>query len=435
LRPKSKDLKLPDIATPKQRKLFQYGLQHEYSLLCADPRLGKSATAIWLQKARKAPTLIICPSYLIANWNKEINKWNPKAIVTSFRKGKEIYHVADSDFVVISFDLVQKAEHLFLWADMVIIDEIHNLKSMTAKRTQFVHRALFENSVKYFHGLTGTPLKNRVREFYSLLAMAYYDPRLRDPKFLEQYPDEITFAEQFSHRIQYDVRVKAKSGAEFTMPVVKYEGVKNIPELKTWLQGRYLRIRAGKGDLPPVNYQDILISDSDNPALLQAFNAFFDGEDSHLLRPDVKVQAAMQKVPFTIKYVENLMESVDCCLIYSDHKEPTQKIAAHFGVPAITGEMPGHKRAKMVADFQAGKIDKLCATIGSLKEGADLFRARDIVSNDLCWVPGDWNQVINRIRAIGQKDPRTVHRIFGSPQDEKISAVLEEKMAVIEAAT
>ena len=428
-------MKLPKAATKKQHLLFKYGANHPYSLLCADPRMGKSPVAIWLQNLRDVNCLVICPSYLILNWKKEILKWSPKSQVTIFRKGSEIYEPAASDFVVISFDLVQKAEHLFEWCDMVIIDEIHNLKSMAAKRTQFIHKAIYENSVKYVHGLTGTPLKNRVREFYSLLALAYYNPKLQNAKFLDQFPDEVSFAEKFSYRQSYDVKVKTRSGAEFRMPIVKYEGIRNIPQLKTWLDGVYIRVRAEKGDLPPISYKDVLISDSPNKQLLAAFEAFFDGEDSHLVRPDVKVQAAMQKVPFTIKYVENLVESVDCVLIYSDHKEPIKAIAKHFGVPAITGEMPGHKRAQLVADFQAGKLDKLCATIGSLKEGADLFRARHMVLNDLCWVVGDLDQVMNRMRKLGETEPRVVHLMFGSPQDEKIWEVLGEKRKVINAAT
>ncbi len=428
-------LKLPKIATKKQRELFDYGAKHNYSLLCADMRLGKSATAVWLQNERKVNCLIICPSYLILNWKKEVLKWSPNSSVTMFRKGKEIYEPCDSDFVIISYDLVQKAEHLFEWCDMVVMDEIHNIKSMAAKRTQFIHKAIFENSVRYVHGLTGTPLKNRVREFYSLLSLMYYKPN-DTSKFLDQYPDEISFAERFSYRSQYEVEVKTKRGGKFRMPVVKYEGIRNVPELKNWLKGRYIRLRAEPGDLPPISYKDILISDSPDQALLSAFKAFFaaDKENSKV-RPDIKVLAALKKVPFTIKYVDNLLENMDCCLIYSDHVEPCETLAKHFGVPAITGKMPANRRAQLVNDFQAGKINTLCATIGALKEGADLFRAKDVVLNDLPWVPGDILQVVNRIRAIGEKDPRTVHRIFGSPQDEKIGIVLEEKMAVINIAT
>lgn len=448
-------MKLPKIATKKQRLLFEYGFKHAYSLLCADPRLGKSAVAVWLQQARQVNTLIICPSYLILNWRREIKKWSPNAQVTMFRKGSDIYEVVDADFVVISFDLAQKAEHLFSWCDMVVIDEIHNLKSMEAKRTQFIHQAVFENSVKYFHGLTGTPLKNRVREFYSIMALAYYDPngkqvvpaasfakfltknlhKISPFTFLDVYPDEILFAEKFSYRQAFNVKVKGKKGQTFMKEVVKYEGLRNVDELRLWLQEKYIRIRADNKDLPPVSYKDILVSDSPNKALLAAFDAFFDAKDSHLVRPDVKVQAALQLVPFTIKYVDNLVETVGCCLVYSDHVEPIKAIAKHFKVPAITAAMPPHKRAQLVADFQAGKIDMICSTIGCLKEGADLFRSKDIIINDPCWVPGDLKQVINRIRALGEKAPRTVHRMLGSPQSEKIYEKLYEKMLVIEAAT
>ena len=434
--------------------MIAYGEVHPYSILAADPRLGKTRAAIVLRQKRGVNCLVVCPAHLIFNWKKEIRKWEPTASVTTFCKGKQIYDVCDSDFVVTSYDLVQKAEHLFEWADMVIGDEIHALKSMDAKRTQFFHRALYENSIKFFHGLTGTPIKNRVKEFYSILALANYWPSQKDHSFLDTYPDEITFAERFSFSETYDVKV-SKGKKTWQMPVTRYFGLRNRPELRRWLKGKYLRIIADKNDLPPISYLDMLVSDIDDKNLLTAFRNFFmdEGDIRRLVKakkiteaqaremrsssvlPEHKRNAAVQKVPFTIKYVENLLESVKCVLIYSDHREPVEKIAAHFGVPAITGSTPSTRRAQLVSNFQAGKLDILCATVGALKEGADLFRARDLVLNDPPWVPGDIHQVINRTRALGEKDPRTVHRIFGSPQDEKIWEVLEEKMATIRRAT
>lgn len=430
----------------KQEKMLAYGERHFYSILAADPRLGKSRVAILLQQKRQCNCLIVCPAYLISNWKKEITKWAPQAIVTTFKSGKEIYDVCDSDFVVTSYDLVQKAEHLFAWADMVVGDELHHLKNMAAKRSQFFHRALYENSVKYAHGLTGTPIKNRVREFYSLLALMNYDPKQTDHSFLDKYPDEITFAEQFSFSKTYEMEVRGR-----TIAVTNYYGLKNREELKDWLKGKYLRIRADKGDLPPISYLDTLVSDIDDKNLLDAFNDFFISDEeayassygpddarrkrTSSVLPEHKRNAAVQKVPFTIKYVENLVETVDNCLVYSDHKEPCQLIAKHFKVPAITGEMPATRRAQLVNDFQSGKLNILCATIGSLKEGADLYRAKDMVLNDPAWVPGDIQQVINRMRALGHKEPRTVHRIMGSPQDERIWEVLEDKMKTINRAT
>lgn len=429
-------MKIPKKFTAKQKLLFEYGMKHPYSLLCADPRLGKTPVAIYLQKNRNVNCLVICPSYLIVNWKNEIKKWSPESSVTIFQKGKDIYEVSDTDFVVTSYNLVQKAEHLFEWCDQVIIDEAHNLKSISTNRSQFIHRALFENSVKYFHGLTGTPIKNRVMEFYSLLALAEYNPRNKESKFLAKYPDELSFADDFSYRQTYKIPVTTKRGAKFRKEIVKFTGLKNVGQLKNWLKDIYIRIRADASDLPPLVEKDILVSDFPNIKLLQAFEDYFNsGEETGSINPEMKVAAAMEKVPFTIEYAENLMEYSKCCLIYSDHVEPITKIAKHFKVSPITGAMSGKQRIKMVEDFQNGKTNILCATIGSLKEGANLFRSKDIIFNDYCWVPGDLSQVINRVRAIGEKESRTVHKILGSPQDLKIWAVLMEKQKVINAAT
>lgn len=439
-------MKLPGL-TEKQKLMLAYGEASPYCILAADPRLGKSRVAILLAKKFSLNCLVVCPAYLVPNWKKEILKWSPKSSVTTFQSGKEIYDVCDSDFVVMSYDLVQKAEFLFEWADTVVSDETHHLKNMAAKRTQFFHRALYENSIKRFYSLTGTPIKNRVKEFYSLLALVNYWPGQKDHSFLETYPDEITFAERFSYSETYEIEIRGNR-----IPITNYHGLRNRKELKSWLKGKYLRIRANEEDLPSISYLDTLVSDIDDKSLLQAFQDYFISDDearaigngderrtrknrTSSVLPEHKRNAAIQKIPFTIKYVEDLLESVECCLVYSDHREPCQLLAEHFKVPAITGEMPAKRRAQLVNDFQSGKVKILCATVGSLKEGADLFRAKDLVLNDPSWVPGDLLQVINRTRALGHKDPRTIHRILGSPQDAKIWEVLEDKMATINKAT
>ena len=441
---------LPKVATKKQKKVFKYMIKHPYSIVAVDPRLGKSLCAISVQQTLNKNCLIICPSYLVSNWPKEIKKWASKDTqITVFRKGKDLYEPCDTDFVVISFDLVQKAEHLFEWADMVVIDEVHHLKSMSAKRTQAIHRCIYENSVPRVHLLSGTILKNRVQEFYSPIAITYYNPKVEGEKdygtfvkqtssaqkFLDRFTDEIEFADYFSYRREYKVKIEDKKGRIYTMPVAKWEGLRNVDQLKKYLLKRYIRVKADDKDLPPVTYKPILISDSQDKALLDAFNVYFSQEGTGSVKPDIKVEAAMKKVPFTISYVEDLLRNTECVLVYSDHVPSIEAIAKHFNVPAITGKMPSKKRSELADEFQAGKGNILCATIGSLKEGKDLFRAKDIVFNDLAWVSGDMKQVINRIRGLGEKTPRTAHYIFGSPQDQTIWDALEEKQIVIDRAT
>ncbi len=437
-------MKRPPLKDYQARAVI-YAEKHPYSILALDPGLGKTRCAIEVRDKLNLKCLVICPSYLILNWVKEIKKWGAKdSQITTFRTGKEIYEVCDSDYVITSYSLIQKAEHLFEWANMVVLDEGHAIKSMQSKRSQFIHRCIFENSIKRVHILTGTPIKNRVAEFYSLLSLMFYNPRAADSQFLKTYPSEIDFADQFSFNESYDYEY---AKGRWTT-VMKWTGIRNIKELKTYLADKYIRIRSSDVlDLPPITEKTTLISEYADKALLKAFHAYFkydeDPDDEKLERedrtasvlPEHKAMAALKKVPFTIKYVENLLEEVDCCLVYSDHVAPAMEIAKHFGVQAICGAMPSSKRSEMADAFQAGEGKILVATIGSMKEGKDLYRSQHVVFNDYSWIPGDMKQVIYRIQRIGQTAPCTVHRIYGSPQDEQISNVISEKQETIDKAT
>lgn len=433
-------MKRPELKEYQSRAI-SYAHENPYSILALDPGLGKSRCAIEIQNKLKNKCLVVCPSYLISNWAKEIEKWGENSVYTLIRKSKGKYTYPNNGYVVTSYDLIQKAEHLIEWADMVILDEAHAIKSMKAKRTQFIHKTIFENSVKRVHLLTGTPIKNRVQEFYSLLALCFYRPDIADPDFLDLYPSEIDFADKFSYRKDYQIEVNYRY-----VTIMKWEGLRNIEELRIHLAGKYIRIKSSDVlDLPPVINKEFQVSDDEDPNLIEAFNNYFSDDDDKKdmereertgsVLPEHKAIAAQKKVPFTIKYVENLLEETNCALVYTDHVQSAIEIAKAFNVTPITGSMSPIKRAEMAKDFQEGKGNLLVCTIGSMKEGVDLYRSNHIVFNDYPWVPGDLKQVIYRIQRIGQQSTCFVHKIIGSPQDGYIMDVIEQKMAIIEKAT
>lgn len=415
---------------PHQILSRDYCIQNEYAVLALDMGLGKSlvALAAWLKTGGNL--LIICPSYLIPNWQEEIKKWfGDKKIVTAFKSGKDIYPILDSDIVVTSYGLAQKAEHLFSWADTVVLDEGHELKSMKAKRTEFIHKAVYENSIGRLQILTGTPIKNRVEEYYSLMALMNYSPKIKDSEFLRKYPDSVTFADHFSFRKEYTMEINNRY-----FKVIKWSGVRHVDELKKYLRGHYIRFSSDKIlKLPPPRMKDILISEKMDRALWKAFDSYYEGGESNdAVTPTLKAEAALKKVPFTVRYVKGLFEEgVECLPVYTDHVQSCEALAAEFGVEPVTGKMPPSKRFKIVKDFQAGKTNIICATIKSLSTGIDLTRANNMVLNDIPWVPGDLQQVMFRILRRSQKRGCLFHRILGSPQDRKILEAIEEKNETI----
>lgn len=402
-----------------------------YSILGLDPGLGKSRIPIELREATGKKCLIACPAYSVLGWKAEIERWRrTESISTIIKKGSELYTIIDSDYVVVSYGLVVKWTDIFEWPGIVVLDEGHDLKSMDAKRTQFIHKNVFENSIDRLIIPTGTPIKNRVAEFYSLLALCHYDPRIKNPEFLERFPDAITFADHFSHRHEYTLEINRRF-----IPIVKWEGLKNVKELRQYLEGHYIRIKSDETDLPPMTEIDVLVSEVQDKKLQEAWDKYYSQEGTGNTSPQAKVDAAVRTAPVTIKYVENLLEQVSPVLIYSDHREPAAIIAKHFGTVALDGQMDAYKRMATAQAWQAGTDKVLVATIKALSQTVTLTRASNLVMNDPPWVPGDYDQVIKRILRTGQTKPCFIHRVYGSPQSQKIASIVLGKRKVIEKVT
>lgn len=407
-----------------QQKTVEYAMKHPYSIIALKMGMGKSLCAldIWLKSGRK-PMLIVCPGYLILNWKIEIKKFMPDDVVASyFTEGAFLHFPFDSDIVVISYDMVKKAEYLFEWAKIVIADEANYLMNMKAQRTEFFHRCIFENSIGRLHLLTGTPIKNKVEEYYSLISLCNYNPRILHSKFLNTFPDSITFADYFSFRKEYDVWTPRGPRR-----VMKWEGSCREDELKALLNDIYVRYE--NENEKPLIFKDIHVSDIDQPELLEAFEAFAIRKEP--VKPQFKLEAALKTAPLTAKYCKDLMDEVGQLVIYSDHVEPIRRIAEAFGVRPITASTSPKARAKIAADFQAGLQKVIAATIGAFSTGVTLTAASHLVLNDPCWTPGDLEQVYYRINRIGQTRQCVIHRILGSPQAAYIYQVLEKKKQTI----
>lgn len=405
-------------------------LRSPYSIVALPPGMGKTLCPLLVFYKLKSPrALVVCPAYLVHNWKAELKKYDPTLVVDVITKGEQIKTPLDADFVVISYDLAKKAECLFSWATMLICDEAHYLKGIETGRTEAIHRFIYENGIKRVYLLTGTPIKNRVEEYYSLMAICNYNPRIEFSYFLEKYPEVVTFADHFSYREEFTMQKGYKQ-----IKIAKWSGLRNQEELKQWLKDIYFTRPAS---YPPVTRKDVVVCEEADFELELAFGEFVDrGMESSVL-PQVKSKAALNKAKYTIAYCKELLSSgeADSLVIYSDHVEPAQKIAEAFGVEAITGQTPAATRQKMASDFQFKKTQVIVATIGSFSTGVTLTRANNMVFNDYPWVPGDLEQAEHRINRIGQNRHCVYHRILGSTQDRYILETIEAKKATIKQIT
>lgn len=412
----------------KQVAGVEYAMRNNYHICAMDMGLGKAATSLESAMKRGGRTLVVCPSYLLLNWKDEITKWYGESkIVSLFKNKKSIYPVWDTDIALISYESLTSADPLFAWCKNLIFDEGHYMKNMDAKRTENAHRLTYENSVENVTILTGTPILNRVGEFYSLIAMCGYNPHRKQNDFLERFPDQISFSDYFSYREEYSIPGRG----HYDIPIVKWSGSRNEDELRGYLKGIYYRAKAEAGIS---RTKEVIISEEEDYELAAEMEDL--GRSGDSLAGPAKLKAALRIVPDTIKYCKDILDEVGQLVIYSDHVEPAELIAKAFGVPVITGNTPVAMRHEISTQFFKGAQKVLVATIQSFSTGVNnLVVANNMVFNDPPWSPGIYNQARFRISRKGQTKMCIFHNMIGSAQTRKIYEILAEKQSVINEVT
>ena len=136
---------------------------------------------------------------------------------------------------------------LFSKCKFIVADEAHYLKNHKAKRTQAFHDLILHVKPSNMMLMSGTPIKNRVSEFWSLLQLCYYGGKY--PAFKPYYKLFYKFCHKFSFERSFEIN---------GIPIVRFDGVRNIPELKQLVNQVYIRRRSEQVlDLPEVTHTNI----------------------------------------------------------------------------------------------------------------------------------------------------------------------------------
>lgn len=395
-----------------QLRGIEFAFTKRYSLNGDRMGLGKSLQALGLVTLAGANrVLVVCPAFLTFNWRNEIEKF----------LGAE----HQDKFDVMSYDAMTKLKTIAPY-DVVVVDEIHYLKNLQAQRTKTFHALMEKSQPKYFIGLSGTPIKNSVPEFYSLLKLCWLGGG---------YP-------------AFDVYSKGPYGflAKFTVKktlflggrqITKYDGVRNVEGLKELIKPVYLRRRTEDVlSLPQQVFQEVLISDKSvfDEKVQAAWDSYLGGKNRNLFTSN-KAVSALAKVSFTVEFVRGLLQEVDRVIVFSDHVQAVKEIFTAFDVGDsryITGETPMAARAGIVKEFEVGKCKVLVATIGAMSVGVNLTSCSTMVFNDAPWVPADMAQAEARIWRIGQTRKVAYYYILASKTDQVIYRTLASKKKLIE---
>lgn len=413
---------------PYQVEGAKFALSHFYTGNRDKPGMGKTAQALlaiclFLEKNPNGRVLVVSPTSLKLNWGDEIQMWTRLEYNYFNHKHKSVIDCT-SDIAIVTYYQVMKFHEIINIDefDFIVIDESHRFKNPKAKQTMAMVQIVKKQKPKYLLLLSGTPIKKKIQDlFVPLYLMSLGEKTL--PKITDKFKSYFLFCYRFTNVI------KTPFGTLF-------KGVKNLDELKTYVKGRFIGRDPEKVlDLPEFIDKYVTVDYKEDQALLKAYETFNGMVESAAI--EIKAASAALKAPFTLEYVDDLLEQdVGPVVVFTDHREPVRIISEGltqkgWKVEVIQGGVPVEKRKGIVGSFQAGNLDALICTYGAASEGITLTKSYHEVLNDLNWVPETVNQARGRIRRIGQRNRCVYHIIGGAVVDKKIYQSIKAAVAVI----
>jgi SNF2 family DNA or RNA helicase len=428
--------------------LRQWGLG---ACLADDMGLGKTIQALALIQRDwsadgKRPVLLICPTSVVGNWQKEAARFTPDLPVMVHHgigraKGDSFVATAQEHALVISsYALLHRdAEHLqrVSWAG-VILDEAQNVKNASTKQSRAA-RAL---QADYRVALTGTPVENNVGDLWSIMEFL-------NPGFL---------GNQTAFREQFFVPIQTRSDPGAAERLKRLTGPFILRRLKT--------DRSIIADLPEKMEAKVFCTlTKEQASLYRAVTAEAEAalagvsgierrglvlatlmklkqvcnHPAQLLGDNSSIPGRSGKLARLTEMVEEVLAVGERALIFSQFTEMGHLLVRHlqetFGQEALFlhGGVPKVKRDRMVALFQSGGEAPPLFVL-SLKAGGtglNLTAASHVFHFDRWWNPAVENQATDRAFRIGQTRNVQVHKFLCvGTFEETIDEMIEKKQGV-----
>ena len=438
---------------PHQVEGIAFLLGRRRALLADDMGLGKTRQSViaMVETEGEGPYLVICPASIKRNWAREIEIVFPDAEPTIVGPGP-LPPIDYSGWIIVNYEILGKNLEKLLAFDWkgVVFDEAHYLKNYQSQRSRNASKLVKEiKGDLVVHALTGTPMTSRPRDLFPLLQILNHP---LGKSFL-------SFAKRYCEAYQGDFGWVA-------------DGASNLEELTVQLHGVMLRRTKDEVlDLPPKvrTWMDVEL----HPYAIQHFNRLlqefiskFDTPEAIDGRPEsvglssahrdelddsidttdlgsgmgritqVRRAIAFVKCRHTIKFVENALEQGEKVIIFTSFLNTMQRFQKHFKDRAVyvSGEVSVHERQDRVDRFQNDDDIKIfVANMHIAGVGINLTAARQVVFNDLDWVPANHWQAEDRAYRIGQTGTVNVtYMIATGTVDSFVKTVLETKAALMD---
>ncbi|MFC0626418.1 DEAD/DEAH box helicase [Kribbella deserti] len=410
--------------------------------LADDMGLGKTIQVIALHlHLGNGPTLVVCPSTLLGNWEREFARFAPDTPSRRYHgAGRTLADLAPNEVVLTTYGVVRQ-DHATLgtieW-NLAVADEAQHAKNPLSRTA----RSLRALPARTRLALTGTPVENRLSELWSILdwtapgLLGTLDRFRHDVAVpVERYRDEDATA--WLSRVTRPFLLRRKKSDPGIAPELPPKTERDVivpltTEQATLYQAVAAETLAKIEQSEGIERRGLVLSLLTQLKQVCNHPAQFLHEPGPLPRRSGKL-AALDEL------LDVILAEGESVLIFSQYVEMCRLIEQHLasrGVPTLFlhGGVGVRRREQMVEEFQAGQAPVFLLSLKAGGVGLTLTQASHVVHYDRWWNPAVEDQATDRAYRIGQDKPVQVHRLVTeNTLEDRISAVIAAKRELADA--
>ncbi len=417
----------------------------------------------------QAPALLVCPTSVLGNWQKEISRFAPSINVSlhygarrlsgeEFREQTEQVDIIITSYATATLD--QEMLQSYTWAS-ICLDEAQNIKNAQTKQSMAVRSF----PAKHRIALTGTPIENRLSELWSI-----YD--FINPGYLGSAR---AFQTRFISAIEKDKDEQRMQDLQQLVKPFMLRRKKKDPNIQLDLPDKnemktYIHLTGEQSALYDQSVQELMDKMKelegikrkgailsaltqlkqlcDHPLLLtkEALPETLSSEGSiteyDLYSPQdmAMLISRSAKLERLMELVRELRDEGERCLIFTQYigmgQMLQQVLRQELQEPVLYlhGGTSKTARDRMIDEFQSRTLpaaEQPSVFILSIKAGGvglNLTAANHVFHFDRWWNPAVENQATDRAYRMGQTKDVQVHKFISlGTLEERIDEMLESK--------
>lgn len=449
---------LPELAIPHQLKITPYpyqmkgiarGLELKRFMNCDEPGLGKTLQSIaTINLANAFPCLVICPSSLKINWQREWEKFTDKKAMVLTDKVRDtwtfFYQTGMHQVFIVNYEslkkyFVQRIKKSEGWTlrdvefrnsiqlfKSVIIDESHRCKSSSTQQAKFCKGIC--SGKEWVIELTGTPVVNKPKDLVPQLSILN---RIDDfggyKNFVNRYcsgQDEASNLKELNYMLWKNCMFRREKSLVLTDLPDKIRQV-NTCEI--------------------TNRKEYMDAERDLIMYLQKYKDADDEKIEKALRGEVMVRinilrqvSARGKIRDAVEFVKDFRENGQKIILFCSLHDVVDELKKHFPTAvSVTGRDSQDEKQRAVDRFQNDpKADIIICSIKAAGVGLTLTASSNVAFIEFPWTYADCCQCEDRAHRIGQKNSVTCHYFLGRKTiDEKVYKIIQTKKNIANAVT